>query len=103
MTPQIEAFLEMMAVERDASPHTLSAYGRVRRRVRETADLAASERPDAVVLIDSWGFTIRVAKAIRAARPDRGADQALPDPVAHRSARPRPRRTPPTCCAGSWS
>ncbi|WP_313003983.1 tyrosine recombinase [Brevundimonas sp.] len=28
MTPQIEAFLEMMAVERDASPHTLSAYGR---------------------------------------------------------------------------
>ncbi|KAK0331963.1 hypothetical protein LTR94_026817, partial [Friedmanniomyces endolithicus] len=28
MTPQIEAFLEMMAVERDASPLTLSAYGR---------------------------------------------------------------------------
>jgi len=28
MTPRIEAFLEMMAVERDASPHTLSAYGR---------------------------------------------------------------------------
>ncbi|MGH7025983.1 site-specific tyrosine recombinase XerD [Brevundimonas sp.] len=28
MTPQVEAFLEMMAVERDASPHTLSAYGR---------------------------------------------------------------------------
>lgn len=28
MNPQIEAFLEMMAVERDASPHTLAAYGR---------------------------------------------------------------------------
>lgn len=28
MTPQIEAFLEMMSVERDASPHTLAAYGR---------------------------------------------------------------------------
>ncbi len=28
MTPQIEAFLEMMAAERDASPHTLAAYGR---------------------------------------------------------------------------
>ena len=27
-TPQIEAFLEMMAVERAASPHTLAAYGR---------------------------------------------------------------------------
>ncbi len=28
MSPQIEAFLEMMAVERNASPHTLAAYGR---------------------------------------------------------------------------
>ncbi|QTC92370.1 site-specific tyrosine recombinase XerD [Brevundimonas goettingensis] len=27
-SPRIEAFLEMMAVERDASPHTLSAYAR---------------------------------------------------------------------------
>ena len=27
-SPQIEAFLEMMAVERDASPHPLSAYAR---------------------------------------------------------------------------
>ena len=27
-SPQVEAFLEMMAVERDASPHTLSAYAR---------------------------------------------------------------------------
>lgn len=27
-TPQIEAFLEMMAVERDASPHTIAAYAR---------------------------------------------------------------------------
>lgn len=33
--PQIEAFLEMMTVERDASPHTLSAYG------RDLADAAA--------------------------------------------------------------
>lgn len=48
----------------------LRAYGRVKRRVAETAALAARERPDAVVLIDSWGFTIRVAKAIRAASPD---------------------------------
>lgn len=48
----------------------LRAYGRVKRRVAETAALAARERPDAVVLIDSWGFTIRVAKAIRAASPE---------------------------------
>jgi lipid-A-disaccharide synthase len=48
----------------------LRAYGMVRRRVQETAALAAQEQPDAIVLIDSWGFTIRVAEAIRAARPD---------------------------------
>ncbi|MBW8304816.1 MAG: lipid-A-disaccharide synthase [Brevundimonas sp.] len=48
----------------------LKAYGVVKRRVADTAALAVAERPDAVVLIDSWGFTIRVAKAIRAAQPD---------------------------------
>ena len=48
----------------------LRAYGRVKRRVAETAALAAREAPDAVVLIDSWGFTIRVAEAIRAASPN---------------------------------
>jgi len=48
----------------------LKAYGVVKRRVADTAELAVAERPDAVVLIDSWGFTIRVAKAIRAALPD---------------------------------
>ncbi|QBX37938.1 lipid-A-disaccharide synthase [Brevundimonas sp. S30B] len=48
----------------------LRAYGLVKKRVAETAALAARERPDAVVLIDSWGFTIRVAKAVRAADPD---------------------------------
>ncbi len=48
----------------------LRAYRTVRRRAAETAALAAREQPDAVVLIDSWGFTIRVAEAIRAARPD---------------------------------
>ena len=47
----------------------LRAYGRVKKRVADTAALAARERPDAVVLIDSWGFTIRVAEAVRAAAP----------------------------------
>ena len=39
----------------------LKAYGLVKRRVADTVALAKTERPDAVVLIDSWGFTIRVA------------------------------------------
>jgi lipid-A-disaccharide synthase len=48
----------------------LRAHGRVKARVVDTVALAQRERPDAVVLIDSWGFTIRVAKAIRAVLPD---------------------------------
>ena len=48
----------------------LKAYGLVKQRVADTAALADRERPDAVILIDSWGFTIRVAKAVRALMPD---------------------------------
>lgn len=51
MTPQIEAFLEMMAVERDASPHTLSAYGR---------DLADAE----TALTDAGGLMGADAEAV---------------------------------------
>ncbi|MBX7247697.1 MAG: lipid-A-disaccharide synthase [Caulobacteraceae bacterium] len=47
----------------------LMAYGRVKRRVADTVALAEQERPDVAVLIDSWGFTVRVAKALRAAMP----------------------------------
>jgi len=47
----------------------LKAYGLVRRRVADTVALAVAEKPDAVVLIDSWGFTIRVAKALKTALP----------------------------------
>jgi len=46
------------------------AYPRVRRRVSQAAAFAERERPDAVVLIDSWGFTLRVAKAIRKILPE---------------------------------
>lgn len=53
MTPQIEAFLEMMAVERDASPHTLSAYGR---------DLADAE----MALSEAGGLMKADAEAVEA-------------------------------------
>ena len=46
MTPQIEAFLEMMAVERDASPHTLSAYA------RDLADAETHLAPDGLMTAD---------------------------------------------------
>lgn len=47
----------------------LAAYPRVVRRVAEAAALAAREKPDIAVLIDSWGFTLRVAKALRRLDP----------------------------------
>lgn len=47
----------------------LLAYGRVVRRADETAALAARERPDVAVLIDSWGFTLRVAQRLRRQDP----------------------------------
>ncbi len=48
----------------------VKAYPRVMKRVRETTAFAQAEKPDAVVLIDSWGFTLRVANAIRRVMPD---------------------------------
>ncbi len=47
----------------------LKALPRVNARVRDTVALAEREKPDAVVLIDSWGFTLRAAQAIRKAMP----------------------------------
>ena len=48
----------------------LKAYRIVKRRVADTVALGVAEKPDTVVLIDSWGFTIRVAKALRTSLPD---------------------------------
>jgi len=48
----------------------LAAYPMVRRRARELGELAAREKPDIAVLIDSWGFNLRVAHAIRRVCPD---------------------------------
>jgi lipid-A-disaccharide synthase len=47
----------------------LKALPRVNRRVAETAALAEREKPDAVILIDSWGFTLRAAHAVRKLMP----------------------------------
>lgn len=47
----------------------VAAYPKVVRRVKDAAALAAREKPDVAVLIDSWGFTLRVAKALRRLDP----------------------------------
>lgn len=47
----------------------LMAYPKVVRRVKQTAALAAREKPDVAVLIDSWGFTLRVAHRLRELDP----------------------------------
>src|SRR6185295_15116918 len=63
---------ERMAAEGVQSPFDISdisilglldgllAYPKIVRRADETASLAVRERPDAAILIDSWGFTLRV-------------------------------------------
>jgi lipid-A-disaccharide synthase len=48
----------------------LKAYRRVVRLADETAALASRERPDIAVLIDSWGYTLRVAQRLRRLRPE---------------------------------
>jgi lipid-A-disaccharide synthase len=48
----------------------LKAYPRVVRRADQTAALADREKPDMAVLIDSWGFTLRVARRLRRRTPD---------------------------------
>lgn len=47
----------------------LMAYPRVVKRAKETAVLAAREKPDVAVLIDSWGFNLRVAHRLRKLDP----------------------------------
>src|SRR6185312_10595269 len=47
----------------------LLAYPRIVRRAGETAAIAAREKPDVAVLIDSWGFTLRVAQRLRRLDP----------------------------------
>ena len=47
----------------------IKAYSRVKRDVAATVADILEARPDAVVLIDSWGFTLRVAQGVREADP----------------------------------
>jgi lipid-A-disaccharide synthase len=47
----------------------LLAYGRVKRAVAATVKAILAAKPQAVVLVDSWGFTLRVAQGVRAADP----------------------------------
>ena len=47
----------------------LLAYRRIVRRVNDTIALSERENPDVVVLIESWGFTLRVAQKLRLRKP----------------------------------
>ena len=47
----------------------LMAYPKVVARVRDTVALGAREKPDVAILIDSWGFTLRVAHGLRRLDP----------------------------------
>jgi lipid-A-disaccharide synthase len=45
------------------------AYPKVVQRADQTVDLAVATKPDVAVLIDSWGFTLRVAQRLRRRLP----------------------------------
>ena len=47
----------------------LKAYPKVVARADQTAALAAREKPDVAILIDSWGFTLRVGQRLRKLDP----------------------------------
>ncbi|MDB5439313.1 MAG: lpxB [Caulobacteraceae bacterium] len=47
----------------------LAAYPRVLARVKDAAELARREKPDVAILIDSWGFNLRMARALRRVDP----------------------------------
>lgn len=48
----------------------LKAYGDVVRLADAAADAIISDNPDVVVLVDSWGFMLRVAQRLRLRAPD---------------------------------
>ncbi|WP_412545994.1 lipid-A-disaccharide synthase [Maricaulis sp. MIT060901] len=47
----------------------LKAFSRIKERVAEVVADIIRHKPDAVVLIDSWGFMLRVAQGVREADP----------------------------------
>ena len=47
----------------------IKAYGTVVKLADAAADAILEFKPDAVVLVDSWGFTLRVAQRVRARAP----------------------------------
>ena len=49
--------------------NAVAAYPNVLRRARDTAALAAAARPDIAILIDAWGFNLRVAARLRKVDP----------------------------------
>jgi len=49
--------------------NALGAYPTVLRRARQACAVAEAEHPDVAVLIDAWGFNLRVARGLRAADP----------------------------------
>ncbi len=49
--------------------NAIAAWPEVRARARQTAALAAREHPDVAVLIDAWGFNLRVAARLREVDP----------------------------------
>ncbi|MEO1359957.1 MAG: lipid-A-disaccharide synthase, partial [Pseudomonadota bacterium] len=48
----------------------LKVYGTVLKLVDEAVEAIIKAAPDAVVLVDSWGFMVRIAQRLRQRAPD---------------------------------
>lgn len=48
----------------------IKGFFRLKRRINETAEVIVANKPDAVILIDSFGFSFRVAKRVRERAPE---------------------------------
>ncbi len=65
----IESPIDMSPLSVVGLVEALRAYGDARRLVAEATDAILAFDPDIAVLVDSWGFTIRLAQSIRARAP----------------------------------
>ncbi len=68
-TRGVESPFDISALSVLGVTDALRAYPAVLDAARRTAELAAREKPDVAVLIDSWGFNLRVARGLRRLDP----------------------------------
>ncbi len=65
----LESLFDPAALAVVGAFNALGAYPEVLKRARQLGDAARVETPDVAILIDAWGFNLRVARSLRRASP----------------------------------